>query len=540
MPRGRTALAVLFLLLTAAAAGALAAGTGAATSAPARKAAPALRVDELGYVPGEAKLAYVIARVHPRRGDVHRAPRRRRRGPARHGRRQPRTLERPLPRSAAARPLGRWTRRARTASASTAPAAPSARVPHRRAGDAVPAARARDACVLHRRSATARDVIPGPLHRNRRTSTTARARVYDWPTYENADSDVIVGDSLSARRAGRPRGRLVRRRRLHQVHAHDRLRGHAAARVAARARRRRRPPPSAARPASGCAGSTRRGTSAASVMYIQVGIGSGNQARHVQRRPRPLAPAASATTAHGQAQPLPAQPARRSGPTRRARRCRRTSPAASRPPYALAAQVDAARAPCAGSRRARQAAAVFAAAKTAGVRRGRRRHGAPARLLSRVVLARRHGARGGRARAGRAGARRRPHGRLARARRATGRASTWRHEAGHDTLNLYDTSALAHADLVRAHARPAPGGAGVGEDALLADLRAQLGRGVARASGDPFGAGVTYDDFDAAPHAFGLVATARLYRSLTGDARYDAFATAQRDWALGGTRGAPR
>ena len=42
-----------------------------------------------------------------------------------------------------------------------------------------------------------------------------------------------------------------------------------------------------------------------------------------------------------------------------------------------------------------------------------------------------------------------------------------------------------------------------------------------------------YDDFDAAPHAFGLVATALLYRSLTSDPAFDAFATSQRDWALG-------
>jgi hypothetical protein len=42
-----------------------------------------------------------------------------------------------------------------------------------------------------------------------------------------------------------------------------------------------------------------------------------------------------------------------------------------------------------------------------------------------------------------------------------------------------------------------------------------------------------YDDFDAASHAFGLVATAELYRLLTGDDRYDGFVTAQRGWALG-------
>ena len=44
---------------------------------------------------------------------------------------------------------------------------------------------------------------------------------------------------------------------------------------------------------------------------------------------------------------------------------------------------------------------------------------------------------------------------------------------------------------------------------------------------------MVYDDFDSVPHAFGLVATARLYREAPGDRRYDAFATAQRDWVFG-------
>jgi hypothetical protein len=71
------------------------------------------------------------------------------------------------------------------------------------------------------------------------------------------------------------------------------------------------------------------------------------------------------------------------------------------------------------------------------------------------------------------------------------------------------------------------------EKRLLEDLRAQLARGLGRARRDPFRAGVVYDNFDAAPHAFGLIATARLYRALTGSVRYEGFATAQRDWALG-------
>jgi len=42
-----------------------------------------------------------------------------------------------------------------------------------------------------------------------------------------------------------------------------------------------------------------------------------------------------------------------------------------------------------------------------------------------------------------------------------------------------------------------------------------------------------YDNFDAVPHAFGLAATARLYRKLTGDRRYDDFGQQQLDWTSG-------
>ncbi len=102
------------------------------------------------------------------------------------------------------------------------------------------------------------------------------------------------------------------------------------------------------------------------------------------------------------------------------------------------------------------------------------------------------------------------------------------HEAGGDTLNLYDVSALAHADLIRAaHGDRQLAGK------LVGDLRAQLQIGVERASADPFRAGAQYDNFDAVPHAFGLAATARLYRTVSGDRRYDDFGTQQLDWNFG-------
>ncbi|WHM40728.1 glycoside hydrolase family 9 protein [Streptomyces sp. BPTC-684] len=114
------------------------------------------------------------------------------------------------------------------------------------------------------------------------------------------------------------------------------------------------------------------------------------------------------------------------------------------------------------------------------------------------------------------------------------RAGRWQREAGEwmrkylasdarGTLGVADVSALAHADLLRL----APSGAAV------ADLRRQLSDGERRADKDPFRAGAVYTDFDAVPHTFGLVATARLYARATGDHRYDAFAERQRGWALG-------
>jgi endoglucanase len=125
------------------------------------------------------------------------------------------------------------------------------------------------------------------------------------------------------------------------------------------------------------------------------------------------------------------------------------------------------------------------------------------------------------------------------------RAGAWLRAAAHwareylgsdtqDALNLYDTSALAHADLVRAMRRgPRPPGLEVGAGELVADLRRQLESGAAPARDEPFGSAVDVAEFDAATRTFGFAATARLYRRLTGDRAYDAFGTQQRNWALG-------
>ncbi|MCG5219312.1 glycoside hydrolase family 9 protein [Streptosporangium soli] len=116
---------------------------------------------------------------------------------------------------------------------------------------------------------------------------------------------------------------------------------------------------------------------------------------------------------------------------------------------------------------------------------------------------------------------------------AAGWARGYLDEEQGDTLNLYDVSALAHADLLKAMRAARTGGLAVTEADLIAGLKAQLDLGASRAATDPFRAGARYDTFDSVPHAFGLAATARLYRSVTRDRAYDVFGTQQRNWALG-------
>ncbi|ONI84390.1 hypothetical protein ALI144C_14595 [Actinosynnema sp. ALI-1.44] len=101
-----------------------------------------------------------------------------------------------------------------------------------------------------------------------------------------------------------------------------------------------------------------------------------------------------------------------------------------------------------------------------------------------------------------------------------------------DTLNLYDTSALAHAELIGLLRQGVPG-AQVTEKQLVDDLKRQLNSGVQRAASSPFRTGVEITSFDAASKSFGLAATARLYRAATGDTSFDAFGVQQRNFALG-------
>jgi endoglucanase len=100
-----------------------------------------------------------------------------------------------------------------------------------------------------------------------------------------------------------------------------------------------------------------------------------------------------------------------------------------------------------------------------------------------------------------------------------------------DTFNLYDVSALAHTDLIAAMGRTH--GLAVSRTQLVADLKRQVKTGAGRAATDVFHAGGVYTDFDVDSHTFGLIASEAMYRSVSGDRSYDAYATAQRDWLLG-------
>jgi endoglucanase len=112
------------------------------------------------------------------------------------------------------------------------------------------------------------------------------------------------------------------------------------------------------------------------------------------------------------------------------------------------------------------------------------------------------------------------------------------HPVGGDTLNLYDTGAVAEAQLLQA-LRQAHGlghrhGVGlVSRRALLNDMAAQLRVGEDWAKGDPFALGTQLGPADASPHAFGLYTTNALYQEYGGSGRYRGFAQQQLNFALG-------
>ena len=103
---------------------------------------------------------------------------------------------------------------------------------------------------------------------------------------------------------------------------------------------------------------------------------------------------------------------------------------------------------------------------------------------------------------------------------------------GHDdTFNLYDTGAVAEAELIQAMRQA--GDFPVSPGTLLADMAAQLRAGQAQAKGDPFALGAQLGQSDASPHAFGLFITDALYQKYGGSDRFTSFAQQQLNFALG-------
>jgi endoglucanase len=107
-------------------------------------------------------------------------------------------------------------------------------------------------------------------------------------------------------------------------------------------------------------------------------------------------------------------------------------------------------------------------------------------------------------------------------------------DAGGDTLNLYDVSALAHAELIRAISlADRPSELVIDQSTLLADMNRQLAGARMQAQRDPFGFGFPYAAYDGTSHAQGLAITALLYNRLTGTTAYLDFAARQLDVILG-------
>ena len=162
-------------------------------------------------------------------------------------------------------------------------------------------------------------MIPGPLRRRPSHLNDRSLPLYAWPLRERRqrrDRRLVAGP---ARRPGRPRGRLVRRRRLHQVHAHDGVRGHALLFAAIRDARATRHPLARAEARFGLRlAAARPGIRSTSVLYLQVGIGSGNTGgtfngdHDLWRLPE------TRRRADGRGQPLSRATGRRSAPTLRA------------------------------------------------------------------------------------------------------------------------------------------------------------------------------------------------------------------------------
>jgi len=393
--------------------------------------------------------------------------------------------------------------------------------------------RVADAVAFFQAQRDGRRVLDGALHREPSHLNDAAAGVYAHPRYEDPDSDVIVGSSL--RRIGGPvdleggwfdAGDFIK-------FTHTTAYADSLLLVAERDMGGEAPASLDREIRFGLDWLGKAWDPARNRLYIQVGIGSGNQDgtflgdhdlwrlpekddaltgaenRYLSHRPAFGTDAAAGRLAPNQAGRLSAA-------------------------FALAAQVDAAAHPGRARAELALAADIFARAKTTGV------------VEADVVTALPHAfypestwrddMELGATELARAGARLHDPRAGAWLAAASGWAAAYlrTEAAGGDTLNLYDVSALAHAELIRA-VRIGPGHPRlvVTPARLVADLRRQLAIGLHRAAGDPFQASGDYTDFDVASHTFGLVATAALYRQVTGSRGYDTFASRQRNWVFG-------
>jgi endoglucanase len=112
-------------------------------------------------------------------------------------------------------------------------------------------------------------------------------------------------------------------------------------------------------------------------------------------------------------------------------------------------------------------------------------------------------------------------------------ARTYLNGTDHDTLNLYDVSALAHPDLAAAITATSTSGLEVTVSVLAAGLKGQLDAAVTQAGQDRFRAGANYTEYDATSHELGLIAEAERYDDMVGAATYETFAEQQAGWVLG-------
>jgi endoglucanase len=105
---------------------------------------------------------------------------------------------------------------------------------------------------------------------------------------------------------------------------------------------------------------------------------------------------------------------------------------------------------------------------------------------------------------------------------------------GTDTLNLYDTSALADSSLVDAMDAIPHGHLALDQNDLVAHLQGQIERGRRHARHDPLGGAEPVNEFDANSHTYGLIASVALYDRLMHTRKYRGFASLERTWLLGG------